>query len=431
MRILTLIDSLGPGGRERTAQNYVQGYVESGHETAVCAVVKGGPRRHHLLHAGAEVFVGGESEAEQREALEASIAWGPDVVHLHSEGPPAPQIARAVSYLRAQVPDRLPVIETSSFGKVDYRQRYACSDIHLLKGRWMLWKWTKWSRPFTPTPIGVVVPNTVDTDTFVPAPPEGAAFRTRLGIPETAYVFGRVGQASIWKWSRLALDAFAQVASRHERAWLCLIGLPDELRPVLEAYPAEIRERVVELAFIDNDDELRACYNSFDVFLHASQIGESFGMVLAESMACGCPVITHSTPANDNSQVEVVGHRHGGLVVHTLRGMVEAMEVLMKDKALHATLGDQGRMRVVASYTLASVLPQLSRILELVTTCATHAELADAVAHDSALTSHVPDEAISALLKDVQDPPTVKQRMLTYLVHQPLAYRLWRSYKFR
>jgi hypothetical protein len=62
-------------------------------------------------------------------------------------------------------------------------------------------------------------------------------------------------------------------------------------------------------------------------------------MVLCEAMLCGVPVVTLSTPLKDNSQLEVVGHRMGGLVALTQDALPEAMIALIED----ADLG--GRVR--------------------------------------------------------------------------------------
>lgn len=426
VRILTVIDHLGPGGRQRTAQNYTLGYAEAGHDVAVLTVFGGGSRVARLQERGVTTFVGSTEEEERTAAVVRAAAWEPDVVHLHSKGPPRIEVAEAVEALLARLPSRPPVLETSSFGKVDYEQRHTFSDVHLLKARWALWKWRRWSRPLRPRPLGTVVPNTVDTSAFYPvSAEERAAFRTAHGIPDDAFLLGRVGQPSVWKWDPVVFDVFAEVAGQYPRVHLLLVGLPDELRPRLDALNEAARARIIDIPFLRGDHALRACYGSLDAFLHAARIGESFGMVLAEAMACECPVVTLSTPARDNSQIEVVGHGRGGLVAHDRAGMVAAVERLLSDEALRERLGRGGAAHVRTHYTLDQVIPTLLHLIELARSAPSRDALAHALAADPALVTEVSDAEVGALLREGLGRPPLVQRVLMRLVHTPLLFRAW------
>lgn len=426
MRILTIIDHLGPGGRQRTAQNYTLGYVDAGCEVAVMTVFGGGARETNLQQHGVQLFIGAVDPRERARAIAGAAAWRPDAIHFHSEGPPRAVVAEAVEALLARLPSRPPVLETSSFGKVEYSQRFTFSDVYLLKARWALWKWQSWSRPLRPRPLGVVIPNTTDTDAFYPvSAAERSAFRSEHGISEDAFLMGRVGQPIIWKWDPIIFDAFENVANRHGRAHLLLVGLPEELRPRLDALDAAVRARITEIPFLRDDDALRTCYGALDVFLHAARIGESFGMVLTEAMACECPVITLSTPARDNSQVEVVGHERGGLVVHDREGMSAAIERLMADASLRARLGRDGSAHVRATYTLEQVIPKLLRLIEHARSAPSRQNLAQRLASEPDFVTAVNDEEIRHLLHSGLGHPPLRQRALMRLVHVPLLFRLW------
>jgi glycosyltransferase involved in cell wall biosynthesis len=426
MRILTIIDHLGPGGRQRTAQNYVVGFVEAGHEAAVLSVLEGGPRLSTLQDYGVPAFVGGPEPAAQAEAVRAAAAWRPEAVHLHSMGPPRPAVAEAVVSLLEQVTGRPPVLESSSFGKVDYGQRYAFTDVHLFKTRWVLWRWLQWSRPLRPRPLGVVVPNTVDTAAFYPAgEAEIAAFRERHGLPSHACVFGCVARPDPLKWPPVMFRAFGAVAARHPNAYLVAAGLAAEARSEIAALPPDVRRRIVEIPFQQGDDALRTCYSAFDAFLHACPIGESFGMVFIEALACGTPVVTLSTPAKHNSQLEVVGHERGGLIANDQAGMAEAMERMLTDADLRRRLARTGAEHVKAHYTLDQVIPALLRLFDLARAAPTRDALAETLAADPAFITGVTDGEIRALLANTIGRPSLRQRVLMRLVHIPSLFRAW------
>ncbi|MFN3595956.1 MAG: glycosyltransferase family 4 protein [Rubricoccaceae bacterium] len=348
MRILTVVHDLGPGGTQRAAQNYTLGYQAAGLEVAVLAYEAGGPREAELQTAGVPVF-SPATEGSPEAAVCAAGAWGADLVHVHRNGGAD---ARSGAVLRAlrRAGGRPRVMETNVFGRVDRSPDRHLFDVHLHLSRWCLWRWSRWRRRMEGAP-GVVVPYSIDTARFYPATPEEQrAARAAWDVPQDALVFGRVGQPSRWKWHPALFGAFARVAAEHTQAWLFLVGLPEELRPPLERLPAAARRRVRELPFLHGDAALRAGYACMDVFVHAAEIGESFGMVLAEAMRCGRPVITLSRPARDNSQLEVVGHGEGGLVAAHERGLAEAMALLASQPHQRERLGRQAAARTAERF---------------------------------------------------------------------------------
>ena len=59
MRFLTIVYGLGPGGTERAAQNYSEGYKLLGHDVLVFSHDSGGPRVQELLDNDIGVLIGG------------------------------------------------------------------------------------------------------------------------------------------------------------------------------------------------------------------------------------------------------------------------------------------------------------------------------------------------------------------------------------
>ena len=86
MRILTVVQDLGPGGIQRVAQNFSRGFYDAGHEVAVLAYDAGGPRMRPLQEAGIEVFLGGSDPQQAEDALQHAVRWNPDLVHIHRDG---------------------------------------------------------------------------------------------------------------------------------------------------------------------------------------------------------------------------------------------------------------------------------------------------------------------------------------------------------
>lgn len=95
-----------------------------------------------------------------------------------------------------------------------------------------------------------------------------------------------------------------------------------------------------------------------------TRIGESFGIVLAEAILCGLPVVTLQTPYADNSQAEVVGHNIGGLVANRYTGVYEAVTLLLENRQLRNLLVAQGQKSIKERFSLDSVIDKFLCIVE-------------------------------------------------------------------
>ena len=84
------------------------------------------------------------------------------------------------------------------------------------------------------------------------------------------------------------LRAFETLGGQRPGLRLLIAG-PGDREDVIEKVPAALRERVILLGQVSEDDKARV-YHSVDVFCAPNTGGESFGIVLAEAMAAGAPI---------------------------------------------------------------------------------------------------------------------------------------------
>lgn len=81
---------------------------------------------------------------------------------------------------------------------------------------------------------------------------------------------------------------------------------------------------------------------------------------LIQYMACGLPTV--ASPVGANCEVVVEGQT--GFLAGTAEAWVDKLELLLRDAALRQRLGNAGRARVEAHYSLQKVAPQLVRLLQ-------------------------------------------------------------------
>lgn len=120
--------------------------------------------------------------------------------------------------------------------------------------------------------------NTIDKSVFKPTPSD---FRKRYGIGDRFMI---LGVASPWT-ERKGLKDFIRLAEdlNSEHYAIVLVGLSN--RQI-----AQVKERVVALPKTENAVELAEAYTAADLFVHPGN-EETFGLTVAESCACGTPVV--------------------------------------------------------------------------------------------------------------------------------------------
>lgn len=142
------------------------------------------------------------------------------------------------------------------------------------------------------TPIHVV-PTGVELDIFREG--DGAGVRRRAGVPEDAFVVGHVGRLAQEKnlvWLAGVLAHFlAEAPDRH----LIVGGSGPSERSLTSACDAAgVRERLHLLGTLDRR-QVADCYHAMDAFAFASHT-ETQGLVIAEAMAAGVPVVALDAP---------------------------------------------------------------------------------------------------------------------------------------
>ncbi|HVL67930.1 MAG TPA: glycosyltransferase family 4 protein [Vicinamibacterales bacterium] len=200
-----------------------------------------------------------------------------------------------------------------------------------------------------------VIPNGIDVERFTPEGP--CADLDRLaGLPPVApgtLRVGLVGTFARWKGHEIFLRALAQVpATVALRGYIVGAPLYDTAGSQfsLQELRAIAREdgcggRVAFTGFVE---DVPAVMRALDVVVHASTSPEPFGLVVAEAMACGRPVISTAL----GGAAEVLEPGDTALVYHAPdpAALAAAIEELSADAGLRCRLGTRGRSVAVAKH---------------------------------------------------------------------------------
>ena len=136
----------------------------------------------------------------------------------------------------------------------------------------------------------VLIPNGVATRRYA-APAEPLP-----GWPGAGGAIGFLGRMDEpRKGLPVLLEAFEILGAERPGLRLLVAGPGDE-QEVLDRVPPVLRDRVVLLGQISDEDKVRMLH-SVDVFCAPNTGGESFGIVLAEAMAAGAPIVASDLDA--------------------------------------------------------------------------------------------------------------------------------------
>src|SRR4051812_29476813 len=138
-----------------------------------------------------------------------------------------------------------------------------------------------------------VVPTGIDVKAFANA--EGLAFRQRYQIPPRSFVVGHVGRLAPEKNLDYLAEAAAQFLKRSRDTYFLVVGDGPSAEGMKATFAnLGVGNRLV-LAGKHTGRSLHEAYRAMDVFAFASK-SETQGMVLAEAMAAGLPVVALNAP---------------------------------------------------------------------------------------------------------------------------------------
>jgi glycosyltransferase involved in cell wall biosynthesis len=138
-----------------------------------------------------------------------------------------------------------------------------------------------------------VIPTGIDPECF--AQGEGDSARERYGIPADAFVVGHVGRLAPEKNLPFLARAVARFLQSHPAGRFLVVGggpAEEEIRSIFAQGGAPDR---LHLTGPLEGRELADAYHAMDVFAFASR-SETQGMVLAEAMTAGVPVVALEAP---------------------------------------------------------------------------------------------------------------------------------------
>jgi glycosyltransferase involved in cell wall biosynthesis len=209
----------------------------------------------------------------------------------------------------------------------------------------------------------LLIRNGVDTDKYSPAPAgePRTELRAELGLQPDELLIGAVGNIRAPKSYDVLLKAAALVAAQVPRCRFAIVGQGDAtaMQPLLQLRDSlGLQDRCHFLGFRQSSPVL---YRNFDVFVSSSR-SEGLSLAFLEAMACELPVVA----TRSGGPQEVIEPEDSGVLVpiEDPAALAEGLRRTLADTDFRRKLGVAARKRVVASFSLESVLKEYASLYE-------------------------------------------------------------------
>jgi phosphatidylinositol alpha-mannosyltransferase len=285
-----------PGGVQQHIRDLAETLIELGHTVSVISPAdEDTPLPDYVVPAGrampvpyngsvARLAFGFLSASRVRRWVKEG---GFDVLHVHE--PTAPSLSLLACWVASG-----PIVATVHTAMPKSRALHAAepilsSALEKINGRIAV---SEAARTTLVEHLGgdaVLIPNGVATRRYAVAEP-------LPGWPGRGGALGFLGRMDeTRKGLSVLLRAFETLGAERPGLRLLLAG-PGDADEVLDRVPPALRARVVLLGQVSEQDKVRMLH-SVDVFCAPNTGGESFGIVLAEAMAAGAPIVASDLDA--------------------------------------------------------------------------------------------------------------------------------------
>lgn len=359
LKIIECADQLGLGGTEYALQLYCKYLDKDKFDVTAIGLFQGGERTRLIEELGVNVIVLNGDFIRLEKILKEV-----DVFHWHGSGELNTKLFESLTRVRPRM-----IIQTNVFGQYRPSKFYDIIDFDLYISRMILVRRMKTDGK---TLTGAyahkrkVLPYPVDIDHLTnpdiePDKLAVKALKDSLQLGDS-FVVGRIGRADDNKFDTITLTAFKEYLHFNPDARFLLIGATVRMREQIKRLG--ISKSVI---ILDNTPDLKlllSYYKLMDVFLAASNIGESFGMVMAEAMCMGVPVVTISTPHKDNAQIEVVDNMITGISTYRLRHTIAAaINEISVNNQLKESMSSNSAKKVLDSYRAQDIVSSLEQLI--------------------------------------------------------------------
>lgn len=211
-----------------------------------------------------------------------------------------------------------------------------------------------------------VVYEPIDIQRFS-GPQDARSIRQEFSLGDNDYLISSIGRITPWKGQHYFLQALAKAVTRYPNLKALIVGTPAGAEKDKQ-YLDLLRNTVVEsslqnhVVFTGNRSDIPEIMAASDVVVHSACLPEPFGLVIAEAMATGTPVIA----TRGGGTPEIIEDGVTGLLVtiNSADSILDALENLLASRDLRERISIKARESVSQRFSIAQHVAKIQKIYD-------------------------------------------------------------------
>lgn len=206
-----------------------------------------------------------------------------------------------------------------------------------------------------------VIPNGIDTGTFIPSDESRLSVRAELGLPKETILIGLIARFHPQKDHKNFLEAAALLSKNSSNVHFLLAGQG------VETNNQDIHQLIQELGLLNQISllgertDIPRLTSALDITSLSSAYGEGFPLAVGEAMSCGVPCVV--TDVGDSAWL--VGDTGRVVPPRDPEGLCTAwLELIEMGTLARRELGARARQRIKDNFSLESVVQKYQQVYE-------------------------------------------------------------------
>lgn len=213
----------------------------------------------------------------------------------------------------------------------------------------------------------LVVYEPIDVRRFAEHQGSRASVRRQFSVDDAGYLISNIGRVTPWKGQDYFLQALPGIVARYPKVKALIVGAPGETGKD-EQYLESLQDMVKALSlqnhvvFTGNRSDIPEIMAASDIVVHSACKPEPFGLVIAEAMASGTPVIA----TRGGGTAEIIEDGVTGLLVPmaSADALQEAIDKLLASDELRERIRTKAQETVTQRFSIERHVAKVQTMYE-------------------------------------------------------------------
>jgi len=189
--------------------------------------------------------------------------------------------------------------------------------------------------------------------------------KQQFSIRENDYLISNIGRITPWKGQHYFLQAIEDILNQYPDTKILIVGEPGDSSKDQEYFALlqDITKKMplnAQVFFTGKRDDIAEIMSASDIIVHSASKPEPFGLVIAEAMATGTPIIA----TRGGGPIEIIKDGITGLLVpmKNATGIKEAIQKLLKSDIFRKTISKNARKNVAERFSIEQHVEKVQKM---------------------------------------------------------------------